>query len=341
MTKTTPSTTYLYFLRVFSILLVILLHCVNPYLTNAALFGGRTWWICNVLNSITRAGVPCFFMMSGFLLLRDPRTLQIGAFYKKRLPRILIPLLVWNVLYFFYYRLMNGQPVDITDLIGEILDFGTAYHLWFVYTIFGIYLLLPFLKRIVDGCTPKQLWWFTLLLFFTGTIRPLLNQFLPVYIHLFEPLAEGYIAFFLLGYLLGSSALDRELRAAVYCGGAAGLLLGVWGNWYFSAPDALNLVFNGGYQINHVLAASALFVFFKQLHWERLPRLCNAAKAWSGRTFGVYFIHVLAMDLCGRFVPAALTPCGVIVWTFLFTVLTSAAAAWLISRTGRFSRLLM
>ena len=38
MTKTTPSTTYLYFLRVFSILLVILLHCVNPYLTNAALF---------------------------------------------------------------------------------------------------------------------------------------------------------------------------------------------------------------------------------------------------------------------------------------------------------------
>lgn len=39
--------------------------------------------------------------------------------------------------------------------------FGTVYHcgkpLWFVYTLLGIYLLCPFLKRIVDHCTPWQL----------------------------------------------------------------------------------------------------------------------------------------------------------------------------------------
>ena len=60
---------YIDFLRVISILLVILLHCIGEYLFDPENIDRPLWVGTAYLNELCRVGVPLFFMMSGFLLL--------------------------------------------------------------------------------------------------------------------------------------------------------------------------------------------------------------------------------------------------------------------------------
>ncbi len=329
---------YLHVLRIFAAVLVILLHCISPFYSDLRYFETRTWWICGFLNCLTRTAVPMFFMMSGYLLLKHPKTLDIIPFYKKRLPRLLIPLAVWNVIYYLYFYRAN---LSVSDFFKQTLVSGTAYHLWFVYSMVGFYLLLPFLKRIVDQCTHGQLWWLLLLLAFTGTIRPFFNTVTPVYIYFFDALANGYLPYFLLGYLLGNGNPSRPKRMLIYGGGLIGVFLCVFGNWYASSPDGLSLIANGGYQLNHMLCASAVFVLFRQLPWEKCKLLVRLAPAWSKRTYGIYYIHVLVLELCVSYLPADMSPMTLILLRFFAVTAISFLAVLLIDKIKPLAKLLM
>ena len=86
-------------LRCLAILMVVTLHAAAPLLSDPSLLGTPAWYFCLLLDPFSRTGVPIFFMLSGFLLLRDPRTLQVGPFYRRRLPRLAVPLVLWNLIY--------------------------------------------------------------------------------------------------------------------------------------------------------------------------------------------------------------------------------------------------
>lgn len=60
-------------LRCLAILMVVTLHAAAPLLSDPALMGTPAWYFCLLLDPFSRTGVPLFFMLSGFLLLRDPR----------------------------------------------------------------------------------------------------------------------------------------------------------------------------------------------------------------------------------------------------------------------------
>ncbi len=332
------STSYLYFLRIFAAILVILLHCIAPFLSNLYYFETRIWWICNALNCISRAAVPLFFMISGYLLLSNPKTLNIKEFYKKRIPRLLVSLIIWNILYYLY---SNYQDLSVSEFFKQALHSGTSYHLWFVYSMIGFYLLLPFLKRITDNCSNKQLWLLTIILSFSSTIRPFINTTFHVYVYFSDKLANGYIIFFLLGYLLGTTKFNFKTYATVYICGILGMFMGVFGNWYFSSDEALNLIANEAYRVNHILCACAIFVFFKQIPFDKNPRLLGIAKAFSGLTFGIYLIHPMLLDFFDGFIPSFFSPVEIIGIRFISTSITSFLVIYLIGKIKGLSKLLM
>ena len=66
-----------------------------------------------------RACVPLFVMMTGVLLL--PVRAELGDFYRKRIGRIVVPLVFWSVVlplsYFVYlnYVVSTGNPMVVAD----------------------------------------------------------------------------------------------------------------------------------------------------------------------------------------------------------------------------------
>ncbi len=79
---------FLYWLRAFAILFVVILHCRLNEMSGIVALGWGT------LNTFTITCVPLFVMISGSLLMNRGENLK--TFYRKRLPKLLVPLVVWG-----------------------------------------------------------------------------------------------------------------------------------------------------------------------------------------------------------------------------------------------------
>lgn len=327
---------YLDVLRACATYLVVALHCISGYLATAPLFGTRTWWVCNVLNSFVRMGVPIFFMLSGYLLLSDPRTADLKTFYKRRLGKLVVPFLFWDVLYFAVKCIVAGRFLGFEQFFDELFLRGSKYHLWFIYQIIALYLLAPFLKKMVDHARGRELCVLLVIILIVPTFFRLANVVQSVvYVAPFLALMEGYTGFFLLGYLLGTYRLSKKRRWLVYLGGVAGVVIGVAGNYLLSSPEDMNLFFNEGYFINHFLTAGAFFLLVKSIS-HRLPEvLCRAAGQVSKLSFGIYLSHALALDLFRMGLVrlgVALSPAWYIPASFIFAAVVSTLLAWVLSK---------
>ena len=290
-------------LRIFAAFCVILLHVLSPLHTSAADFGTRTWHAANLLNEITRIGVPLFLMLTGTLLLPAASTKDFSNFYRRRLSRVLIPFLVWNLIYYVYNRTQNGLPVLDRAFFDQLINNGSEYHLWYVYTLVGIYLILPFLARMLDGCANRQIFWLIVLTTFPTTLRPFLNITTPVYIFLFNPLMEGYLGYVILGHYLNRIPKSRLTAAAIPVCGIAGFTIGVSFNYFRSSNEALDLMFNGGYTINHYLLAAAAFLLARHLPMPSTAILARILQKLSALTYTVYLAHVLILAQLYKYLP--------------------------------------
>ena len=97
-----------------------------------------------ILNSLARICVPLFIMISGYLLL--PMKTDYSVFIKKRFTRISFPFIAFCIFYDIYFYIKG--TIDLKNLFLNIpkifINFGTELgHLWFMYMIMGVYLLIP------------------------------------------------------------------------------------------------------------------------------------------------------------------------------------------------------
>ena len=146
MTKLQSRNHGLDLLRVLACYMVLQVHAGEfYYIADGGLVaaGSEPFWAC-WLNSLCRTAVPLFVMLSGFFLL--PVRERTRDFFARRFVRVVVPFLVWCVLYAIY-QFLTGR----TDAAGALLgvcripvNFGVEIgHLWFVYMLLGLYLFAP------------------------------------------------------------------------------------------------------------------------------------------------------------------------------------------------------
>jgi len=104
-------------------------------------------------NQLARFAVPMFLIMSGFLLSgRDlySRLLPRTQFYRKRFDRILLPYVIWTIIYslvlHFYFNGMQNTHLILPDMFRHLLLGNGFTHLYFVVIIIQLYLLYPFIR---------------------------------------------------------------------------------------------------------------------------------------------------------------------------------------------------
>ena len=334
---------YLDALRCLAILLVIALHVTAPIMVSPTLAQTNTWLACMVLDPLVRVGVPLFLMISGCLMLDDPRLREITPFYKKQLPKLLIPLVVWNGIYLAVAVLTGSQPLSLSVFLQLLLGQGVKYHMWYIYMLLGIYLICPFLRRLIETCTPRQILLLFGIILFSSTLRPALNQILPFQVVLFGPMLEGLVGYVLLGWLLGRQELSRRTRLLVYLGGVAGYAVHLVGNLLYARPEQSYLPFESGYAFPHYLIAAALFVWvrtFFSCHAQALRPAQKPLRLCAQVVFGVYWVHPLVLDVITHLQPDALPLAAALVLQGVLTALLSFLFAACVSRIPLLRRLL-
>ena len=140
---------YFDYLRLFAMLGVILMHDASDLLRSELTPG---WFGADLLTSLAFTAVPLFFMMSGALLLSRDETTDLDRLWKKRLPKLLVPLLFWSVISVLWLWHTGAKTLEeIPDAIASALKDPVSVHLWYLYTLAGFYLLSPLLRRMVQA----------------------------------------------------------------------------------------------------------------------------------------------------------------------------------------------
>jgi surface polysaccharide O-acyltransferase-like enzyme len=124
-------------------------------------------WVA-VLNSLPRACVALFVFASAYL--QFPLHYSTREFFRKRALRILPPFLFWTLV----YALVWGDPIQ--NFMDLLLNFNyAAGHLWFVYMLIGLYLVMPLLSPWAERVGKRELQLYLALWLFT-TLIPLIRQ---------------------------------------------------------------------------------------------------------------------------------------------------------------------
>lgn len=290
------------FVRNLGILLVILGHVsalVLQRMDKAPLYD---WMAGNIYNVIARVCVPLLFMVSGALLL--PRQESVSDFYTKRFKRVIFPFLFWSVLYLIYNRAGFQNYTFINALKTIIITIVVApaeYHLWFMYELFGVYMLTPLFRKAVDNNRETILWYFVALWFIFGPLKRLFQSFVAYDIIFDLGYLTGYIGYFVLGYLLARITIKKWMlwvSGVVYLMSAAFTVYMTL--YYFQNRPGMTEFYQYLLGVNIVFLSVSAYILLKAageaIFSVPRPRLAKIAVGLTNASFGMYLVHVFVLN---------------------------------------------
>ena len=289
---------YIDCLRISMLFLMMLLHVAGSQWSIISVHT-KEWLIFNSYDSIVRFSVPVFIMISGVFFLDTNKLLTIKKMFSKYILRILIALIFWSTAYALYTQfisIIKYQTFSLQQFVEDII-YG-HYHLWFLYTLIGLYLIVPFLRKIAES---KVLMKYFLCLF----LSYLIIQALKLIPSLTSPLdiiynsiglqfIAGYSGYFVLGYYLAHVEISKSYRRLIYL---LGLLSIIFTIFISSAISWEQQIANFSWHVyllpNILLPSCAVFIFFKyevsKIRWSH--KALSRIALFSKLSFGMYLIH--------------------------------------------------
>ena len=252
------------------------------------------WEAMNFYDSIVRWAVPVFVMISGALFLS--RDIPVRKIYGKYIFRIFTAFVVWS----FVYVCLNC--VDMGILGVDFIE-GRFLHMWFLFMIAGLYMIVPFAKKIAESESLTK--YFLALAFLFAFVLPqsveIISLFSKDYGEIAGTIADhfhlhfvaGFTGYFLLGYVLNNAQISRRAERLIYFAGiigfAATVFMSLRASLFIGKPSG----FYNDHTVNVMFESISVFVFFKS-KFNRPSRIIQTLSQYS---FGAYLVHVAVIGL--------------------------------------------
>ena len=147
---------YLDILRILATIAVVMIHVVARGWLKSNIFTFE-WQFYNLFYGILKWAVPIFVMISGALFLGGEEK-SLRRLYGKNIAKIIIAFCFWSAIYVAVYFKERGY--GFRDALSFFLK--GHYHMWFLFMITGLYMLVPILRKITESeeATKYTLWLF-------------------------------------------------------------------------------------------------------------------------------------------------------------------------------------
>lgn len=277
--------------RVVAIFGVIIIHACGSTFYQFGKVSLPDWLAANLLDSLVRCAVPLFVMLSGALLLKkDSNQITVRQIIN-RVSKVAAPLFTWNVGYLLYVSHFTGEPVKWTSMFIQ----PPMYHLWFVYMIIGIYLLLPVFQAIFTTVIERRnLQIYLLGLWLIVTCIPI-YQPIPLLPLLQQSSLFGYGGYFLMGGVIATSRTSKLPSTVWWIIYAASVAVTFYLTFYFSqqAQSVVETAFLY-FSINVCISSVAAFILFSR---AKISEKFGLILQWvSDRSFLIFFMHVVILE---------------------------------------------
>lgn len=292
-------------LRILSAFSVVLLHVAGARFIREPIGSGNFLWAA-FFDSVTRWSVPLFVMLSGMLFLNKSKKINIKTLYTKNIFRMVTAFIFWSYVYNVYTAYAESHHI-LTSLKTAFFRIPKgAMHTWFIFIIVGLYIVLPFIKRMTENMTKREAEYFLAISVVTSFLPKTLSSFeifTPYidYINKFEiTFATFYVGLFVAGWYIDAFEHKKNFRIWTYIAGFAGFLYMFIATVYYSIER--NMVvdeFMSFKSLSSFLMAFALMMYFKQAYSKKsfTRRTKSNLAFYSKYTFGIYLIHEMLLNI--------------------------------------------
>ena len=262
-------------IRIFAFVFIVFLHTLNRQ------FGVDVWMGGYAIISI---GVNLFMMISGYLLL--DKTEEAIVFFKKRILNILPLFLVFNIIYIYF-----GKIPIMPVLKGKTIS---ASHFWYIYMILGLYLLTPWLQKVLKYAEKETLF-VVFLWFLCNILNPYLRYFNLAEIPFSNFPLTGFIGYYILGYFV--KKYDNKVKRAsfiliivIY---ALGFLLSFLSTKYVLAVTGKRVSdFFDKNSLGTFIMTLSFFVFWCKFNFSKRDRII---KIVADSTYFAFLVHLIVL----------------------------------------------
>ena len=299
--------TYYYdILRIIACLLVIINHSEAKVFMNISI--SATWIVSMFKFFACKVAVPIFLMISGALLLGKEEN------YKKTLWRVFRMVLLVSTFSLLFSIIYSHNIPNMRNLISFCVSlikrpYYTAY--WYIYTLIGIYIMTPIIKKMVRNMSEKDyIYFFTIWALYIGVL-PIIQNYINIQITSYFNLSifNVYIGYYILGYYLSNKKYDEicNIKSVNYI---LLIIIPIIINLFLTCLKTMGegntSLFLDGYQFITVMVSSAsLFCIIRKKYENIIIKnkvLGKSIIEFGKCTFGIYLIHVYMIDKTNEFI---------------------------------------
>lgn len=296
---------YISILNVLACIGVVILHTFETGYTSDANFVFKV-----LIRAITYCAVPVFFMITGATLIDYRERYDTKTFFKKRLLKVIIPLIIWSIIYFiinFFKGKFSINDLSFKFVFEYFFLVKTNPIFWFFVVIIGIYLEIPVISLIPQETRRKAFLYIIIITF-------VFNQFLPdLLYHLnlnynydlkFPLTYSGWISFIFIGYYIDKYEIVKKHRVIIYVLGIIGFLTMVVPTIFISYHKNESCSwFDEYYDAPCVLYSASVFLFFKSKinNNQIVTKIMPFFNFVAPTTLGIYVLHIAIRDFLRYF----------------------------------------
>lgn len=259
-------------LRIFAFAFIVMLHTLNRQ------YGLAVWMSGYAVISI---GVNLFIMISGYLLL--DRTETVKEFFRKRFFSILPLFIIFNIIYIYFY---NHSFITIKKI--------SAPHFWYIYMILGLYLLTPWMRKVLQYAE-KETFYVVILWFLCNVFNPYMQFFRFPKIPFSHFPITGFIGYYILGYYLKKYRYKLEKIPFICVIGVyiTGFLISVLSTKYVLVTTGNRISdFFDKNSLGTFFMSISFFVFWIKFNFKNRNKVIRMI---SDSTYFAYLIHIIIL----------------------------------------------
>ena len=267
---------YIALIKILSSCLVIFKH------TNENYWIYNEYWIStNIMCSFCMCAVPLFALCIGATLLNFNERYGIIEYWKRRIIKVIIPIIGWNIIYYFYrvYILRNFDKIKLSFInLYKVYFYSQLYPIIASLRIFIFgYLAIPLIAYIEKTNKIKIYTYGLIIIVINNSTIPYILKMIPQFPNIFNTngknfdilwpynLETGYIVYLFAGFIIHNYKFNKICKYILYILGILGLFIRLIISHHltlkYKIPDST--------QINYlnlpiVIYSCSIFLFIKE-----------------------------------------------------------------------------
>lgn len=298
-------------LRIISAITVIIIHVIAcPILYSPVEIEVSLISTLELLLNLMKWCVPVFFMITGYCWLKREECTYTYCLY--HVLKYICVLFTVGLFYALLEEVFVVRTINFSVITKSVLNVisGKSWDfLWFVYSIIGIYLVMPIIHHFMQR-EDKDIWTLTALLFIFNILFPTIKEWVTIGVTF--PFG-GYLFYVCLGGIIAKLKIDEKKTYIIYLMGLLSFVWIVLGNR------------NSEIGYKHVavcLMAISIFLFVSKMNIKPNALLLCVSKC----TWGMYLIHPFFINAAVKVLEIDFLTSFPYIKLFVFAVIVSFAS---------------